>query len=98
MIGIIGHWLTPTFEYRERIIDFRQLSGEHSGENLAEAVYSTLQELDLTSKLFAITGDNASNNEKMITCLHHMLRDSNAAAPFQGQDSFVRCISYARIF
>ena len=35
----------------ELLIDFRELIGEHSGENLAEAVYDTIQLYDLKDKV-----------------------------------------------
>ena len=35
----------------ELLIDFRELIGEHSGENLAEAVYDTLQLYDIKDKV-----------------------------------------------
>ena len=34
ILGIIGHWLTEDFKYKERILDFTELHGIHSGENL----------------------------------------------------------------
>jgi hypothetical protein len=37
----------------ELLIDFRELIGEHSGENLAEAVYDTIQLYDLKDKVSA---------------------------------------------
>jgi hypothetical protein len=35
----------------ELLIEFRELIGEHSGENLAEAVYDTIQLYDLNDKV-----------------------------------------------
>lgn len=32
ILGVIGHWLTPNFEYRERVLEFSEISGSHSGE------------------------------------------------------------------
>jgi hypothetical protein len=37
----------PNIITEELLIDFRELIGEHSGENLAEAVYETLQLYEL---------------------------------------------------
>ena len=37
-------------------IDFCELIGEHSGENLAEAVYETLQLYELKDKVSSCTG------------------------------------------
>ena len=44
--------------YREEVLEFCQIFGPHTGENIAATVYQTLVELDLTSKLTTITGDN----------------------------------------
>lgn len=77
ILGIIGHWLTEDSQYQERVLDFTELYGVHSGENLATAVLSTLSDLDLQGKLISITGDNASNNEVMASELYLTLKDSN---------------------
>jgi hypothetical protein len=37
-LGVIGHWLTHDFEKREELLDFIEIEGRHSGENLAESV------------------------------------------------------------
>ncbi|KAJ6061220.1 hypothetical protein N7444_001916 [Penicillium canescens] len=75
ILGIIGHWLTDEFEYRERLLEFTELQGVHSGENLAIAVENMLTELSLEDKLISITGDNASNNEAMASELYFSLSD-----------------------
>jgi hypothetical protein len=35
----------------ELLIDFRELTGEHSGENMAEAVWETLKQYDLIGRV-----------------------------------------------
>jgi hypothetical protein len=35
----------------ELLIDFRELAGEHSGENMAEAVWETLKQYDLIGQV-----------------------------------------------
>ena len=94
ILGIIGHWLTEDFQYRERVLDFIELHGVHSGENLATAILSTLSDLDLQSKLISITGDNASNNEVMASELYLMLKESNQKIQFCGVDSYIRCLAH----
>jgi hypothetical protein len=62
---------------------------------LAIAVEGTLEELHLDRKLIAITGDNASNNEKMISVLYQSLhRKFGSTPPFQGLDSYVRFLAH----
>ncbi|ODQ74594.1 hypothetical protein LIPSTDRAFT_70264, partial [Lipomyces starkeyi NRRL Y-11557] len=43
ILGVIGHWVTEDFQYREKVLDFKELQGSHSGENLAAAVEGTLR-------------------------------------------------------
>ena len=43
--------LVPNIIIEELLIDFRELIGEHSGENFAEAVYETLQLYELKGKV-----------------------------------------------
>ncbi|KAJ5742343.1 hypothetical protein N7533_011752 [Penicillium manginii] len=100
ILGIIGHWLTDEFEYRERLLEFAELQGSHSGENLAIAVENMLIELSLEDKLISITGDNASNNEAMASELYFSLsdrprvEDAMQAPLYRGLDSYIRCLAH----
>lgn len=47
ILGVIGHWLTPTFNYQEQVLEFTKLSRPYSGEIMAEVVQSMLSELQL---------------------------------------------------
>lgn len=95
ILGIIGHWLTESFDYQEKVLEFKELSGPHSGENLAAAVEDMLMELGLEQKLITITGDNASNNERMVSHLSQSLRQKLGINPlFRGPDSYVRCLAH----
>ena len=42
--------LFKSFFVEELLIDFRELIGEHSGENMADAVWATLELYGLTRK------------------------------------------------
>ncbi|KAN0070984.1 Ribonuclease H-like domain containing protein [Elaphomyces granulatus] len=111
ILAIIGHWLTTEFEYRQQlttefeywqqVIEFTELQGPHSGENLAAAVEACLLELDLVPKLLSITGDNAGNNETMVFDLHRRLLarielqgKRETELHFQGLDSYIRCLGH----
>lgn len=58
----------------ELLIDFHELVGEHSGENLAHAVYDTLNLYGLKGHVSAINADNASNNNTMVEHLVRLLQ------------------------
>lgn len=95
ILGIIGHWFTECFDYQERVLEFKELSGPYSGENLAAAVEDMLVEVDLESKLLTITADNASNNERMVLQLSQNLRQKLGVDPlFHGPCSYVRCLAH----
>lgn len=101
VLAIVGHWLTADFEYRHKVIEFTELQGPHSGENLAATVETCLLELDLVSKLLSITGDNASNNEAMVSDLHRRLSARlevqgklETELRFQGSYSYIRCLAH----
>ena len=106
IISILGHWLTEEFDYSEKVLDFKELHGTHSGENLAAAVETTLEELDLELKLITITGDNASNNETLASELFHNLSrkfniqednasgNNNSVLLYHGLDSYIYCLAY----
>jgi hypothetical protein len=92
---IIGHWLTEDFQYREEVLEFCQIFGPHTGENIAATVYKTLVELGLTSKLTTITGDNASNIQEMVSELHLTLEEKSLQPiRFRGVDSYIRCLAH----
>ncbi|KAJ6589774.1 hypothetical protein B0H10DRAFT_1825384, partial [Mycena sp. CBHHK59/15] len=42
-LAIVAHYITNDGKLEEMLIDFRELVGEHSGENMAEAVWTTLK-------------------------------------------------------
>ncbi|KAJ6487538.1 hypothetical protein DFH09DRAFT_839390, partial [Mycena vulgaris] len=42
-IAIVAHYITNDGKLEELLIDFRELMGEHSGENMAEVVWNTLE-------------------------------------------------------
>ncbi|KAJ6597413.1 hypothetical protein B0H10DRAFT_1760821, partial [Mycena sp. CBHHK59/15] len=58
----------------EMLIDFREILGEHSGENMADAVWETLKKYGLDNgeasvRVLAAMMDNASNNDTLVAAL-----------------------------
>ncbi|RKF73594.1 putative AC transposase, partial [Golovinomyces cichoracearum] len=104
ILSIIDHLLTVDFECRDVNLEFKELFGVHSGENMAEALHKTLKELNLESKFFTITGVNASNNEILISELYFRLKKRYSVAAstssgvksirFSGLYSYIRCLAH----
>ena len=102
ILGVIGHWVSPDFKYHERVLEFSELAGSHSGENMAETLQKMLIELRIEDKLLTITADNASNNETLASELYlNLLEEYNSEDSkvsrrlrFQGIDSYIRCLAH----
>ncbi|KAJ5902886.1 hypothetical protein N7495_003414 [Penicillium taxi] len=103
-LGVIGHWLTDNFEYKQHTIEFTELRGHHTGELLATTVYSLLEDFGLTNKLISVTNNNAINNESMVACLTEKLKGANnpfwqpsdgiEKSAFDGDHSMIRCFTH----
>jgi len=98
ILAIIGHWLTEDFVYKEAVLEFKEIEGVKSGENMARIVFELLHELDIKYKLLSITGDNASNNETLIEGLNFSLYEqfveSSNTLCFLGQESYIWCLAH----
>ncbi|KAJ5878302.1 hypothetical protein N7455_001767 [Penicillium solitum] len=70
IIGILGHWITPDFKKRDKLLEFTEINRPYSRENLAEVILKMLAELDIALKLLTIIGDNAGNNGTLYDSLH----------------------------
>ena len=42
ILAIIGHWLTEDFIYKEKVLEFIEIKGPKSGENIAGIVIDLL--------------------------------------------------------
>ena len=73
ILGVIGYWMTPDFEKREELLEFTEIRRPHSGEN-DKVLLTTLEELQIASKLLKITGDNAGKKGTPCDYLHAELR------------------------
>lgn len=68
-LSVVAHYVNPDWHLEKRIIGFRLIDESHSGENIAERVSAVLDEYGLMAKVFSVTLDNASSNNKAIRTL-----------------------------
>jgi len=103
ILAVIGHWLSADFVYKEAVIEFAEIEGAKTGENMGGMVFDLLKELNINTKLLSITADNASNNKTLMDAVENSLElqdqfsnpDKQTSAPrFQGRASFVRCLAH----
>ena len=65
-LSVFAHYVNPDWQLEKRVIGFRLIDESHSGDNIVERVYAVLEEYGLTAKVFSVTLDNASSNNKAI--------------------------------
>ena len=101
ILAVIGHWLSEDFVYKEAVLEFSEIEGPKSGENMGGLVMDLLEELNIETKLLSITGDNASNNETLMDAVESGLQDKFSLSEnetntirFQGRESFIRCLAH----
>lgn len=77
MVAINCHWVDKRFQLQEALLGFKRVQGSHTGQNLASIVFETLEDFNVTKKLFCITTDNASNNTTMMSELSSLLKEQH---------------------
>ncbi|CAB5364726.1 unnamed protein product [Rhizophagus irregularis] len=65
-LSLTAHFIDKEWKLRSVIVDFIQMYGSHTGENIKNTFISGLENLSIEDKLFGITLDNASNNQVFI--------------------------------
>ncbi|KAF7720346.1 hypothetical protein EC973_000579, partial [Apophysomyces ossiformis] len=51
------------------LLDFIPMVGAHTGENLVKVFMDLMHDLNIATKILAITTDNATNNDTMMMVL-----------------------------
>ena len=73
-IGICAHFTDDNWILQKRLIAFKLLEHPHSGTNMATIFLDILRSLNVHDRIFTITLDNASNNDKMVETIMRRVR------------------------
>ncbi|KAJ6541133.1 hypothetical protein B0H10DRAFT_1852529, partial [Mycena sp. CBHHK59/15] len=77
----------------EMLIDFHELVGEHSGENMAEAVWSTLSTYGIEGRVIAFVMDNATNNDTLMDGIESRANEAGISW-FNATEARIRCLPH----
>ncbi|KAJ8754998.1 hypothetical protein K2173_015510 [Erythroxylum novogranatense] len=92
-ISLTSHYVDENWVLQSKIINFCHIPPPHSGNVLSEKVYGFIKEWGIEKKIFSLTLDNASNNDKMEDILKTQL--SLQGVLLCGGDFFhVRCCAH----
>ncbi|KAJ7588246.1 hypothetical protein C8J56DRAFT_725591, partial [Mycena floridula] len=76
----------------ELLIDFQEILGKHSGENMVRIVWDTMTLYGLEGQVMAIVMDNASNNDTLMEYLEE--RCTAQGIYFSAKESRMRCMPH----
>jgi hypothetical protein len=92
-MSVTAYMISDAWEYQEHLICFEHLSGSHTGQNMARVVAAALQEYGLSERLFAVTADNASNNNTLRQELAQRLQQDHRVSWYAGANR-VPCLAH----
>ncbi|XP_031280216.1 zinc finger BED domain-containing protein RICESLEEPER 2-like [Pistacia vera] len=92
-ISLTAHYVDENWELQSRILNFCHIPPLHSRALLSKIVYDFLKDWGIEKKVFSLTLDNASNNDKMEDILRSQLCVQNALL-CGGSFFHVRCCAH----
>ena len=85
---ITVHWIDDNWQMQKRIVQFMNVKGNHSGKKLANEFCKSLMNWNLEKKIFSLTLDNASSNDK---CVEEVVPTLDKKAPLVCDCVFFSC-------
>ncbi|GKA98783.1 zinc finger BED domain-containing protein RICESLEEPER 2-like protein [Tanacetum coccineum] len=71
---LTGHFIDSNWRLQKRVLSFIHLPPPHRGTDIADNLYKCFKDWNIENKVFTISVDNASNNDKAIKNLTKILR------------------------
>jgi hypothetical protein len=73
-IAITGYFIDHDWNYREILLGFEPLHGQHTGVNLGLVLFDLLQKHQIENRVLTVTTDNASNNLTLMDSIQDSLQ------------------------
>lgn len=78
-MAVTGYFIDQDWNYREILLGFEPLHGTHSGINLSAVLLDLLQQHQIVDRVLAITTDNASNNNTLMSSIQESVQSLELA-------------------
>jgi hypothetical protein len=78
VLGVVANYISPDKKLEKTTLALRQLSGPHSGANIAAHLLEVIEDFDIASNLGYFQADNASNNDTACSELSIRTYDSQS--------------------
>ncbi|KAJ7301008.1 hypothetical protein DFH08DRAFT_724739 [Mycena albidolilacea] len=79
-----------TLNTEECLVDFVEMHGEHSGENMANLVWDSLERLGIAPRVVSFVMDNATNNDTLVE--HFAVKCQARGVLFSEENGRMRCL------
>ena len=76
-MAVTGYFIDQDWNYREILLGFEPLHRTHSGVNLSAVLLDLLQQHNIVDRVLAITTDNASNNNTLMSSIQESVQSLN---------------------
>ena len=88
--GITIHWIDALWVLNTRVLRLLNLKRRHTGEYMNKLLVKTLKEFNILDRIYAITRDNASNNDTLISEFK-TVQQTIIGNQFKGE---IRCLAH----
>ena len=91
LAGIVSHFVDVDYNVRAILLGLREISGEHSGENIGQTVIDVVHEFQYESRLGAFVLDNAGSND---TAVRYILNELELHDTHKEEHCRLRCLGH----
>ena len=78
MLGVVAHYTSEDRLLRHSVLALKEVHGQHSGENQAQAFLEVMDEYQIRNKIVYMMTDNATNNDTMIKEVSRGLKEEDS--------------------
>jgi hypothetical protein len=93
-LAITAYYIDNNWEFREVLIGFEQIHGEHTGVVLSRIVEDVLEQFGIQDRLLAVTTDNASNNGTLTAELQAALAEASGIMSWDSEKMHLPCLAH----
>ena len=90
-ISLTAHYVDANWKLNSKMLNFSHFPPPHSGREMAKVIYGFLEEWGIEQKIFSLTLDNASSNDKMQDYLKERLLLHTNGLVSGGEFFHIRC-------
>ncbi|KAI1782084.1 hypothetical protein LXA43DRAFT_977757 [Ganoderma leucocontextum] len=91
-LATVMHYVSDNWRLEEILIGFEELIGEHSGKNMAEVLWHTMDVYGLIGRVIAINCDNASSNDTLLAEIESLCHEHGIR--FSAKQARMRCVPH----